>query len=164
MKQVIPSAPPTTSLPPGGAPPPPYRGGGGGSPANGPRKLLVPIVVAVVVIFSAGKLLHHENRYEKLATDVTKAIAANDMRPVAHEFNAITRAKLSDRGKVGQLSDFVNADGALKSMKEDTPGGSAAGYHHFIATFEHGGRAEDLTVDSDGKIADFHVRPLATQP
>lgn len=164
MKQVIQSVPPTPSLPPGGTPPPPDRGGSGGPPTGGPRKLLVPIVVALVVAFAAGKLLHHENRYEKLATEVTHAIAANDMRPVARDFNALTRAKLADRGKVGQLSDFVNADGALKSIAEDTPSGSAAGYHHFTATFANGQRAEDLTVDSDGKIADFHVRPLATQP
>ena len=131
--------------------------------AAGPaRKFAVPIVVvAIALLFGANKLLHHENRYEKLATDVTKALAANDMRPVQKEFNAITRAKLADRGKVGTLSDFVNADGALISMKEDTPSGSDPNYHHFVATFKNGTRTEDLTVDSDGKIADFHVRPAA---
>lgn len=152
---------PPTALPPIGTPPP-DRGGSGGPAAGGPRKFLVPIVIAIALIFSANKLLHHKNHDEVLAADVTRAIAANDMQPVASDFNALTRAKLSDRGKVGQLSDFVNADGKFESVKEDTPSGSAAGYHHFIATFEHGERAEDLTVDSDGKIADFHVRPTTT--
>jgi len=125
------------------------------------RKALLPLALGVIVIASAGNmLLHHENRYEKLATDVTKAVAANNMQPVENEFNALRRPQLDDRGKVGRLSDFVNEDGALKRIKEDTPSGSKAGYHHFIAEFQKGNRSEDLTVDSDGKIADFHVRPL----
>ena len=70
---------------------------------------------------------HHENRYEKLASDVTKAIAANNMRPVEGDFNALRRPQLEDRGKVGQLSDFVNADGAFKSVKEDTPADAKTG-------------------------------------
>ncbi len=159
MKQVGSSGPQGLS---GGItpPPPPFRAGG--SPAaRGPRKLVVPILIGLAVFLGANRLLHHENRYEKLATNVTKAIAANDMHPVDKEFNALTRVKLADRGTVGRLSDFVNADGALKSVKEDTPSGSTAGYHHFVATFATGKRSEDLTVDADGKIADFHVRPEA---
>ncbi len=141
---------------------PPRAGGVAGARAASPvRKIAVPSIIAIAVIFGGNKLLHHENRYEKLATDVTKALAANDMRPVEKEFNAITRAKLADRGKVGTLSDFVNADGALESIKEDTPSGSNPNFHHFVAAFKNGKRAEDLTVDSDGKIADFHVRPAA---
>lgn len=161
MKQVLPSGP-TAGGPPGGGLPPPRGPGRSGQPSGGGRKLIVPILVALAVVFGANRLIHHENRYERLASDVTRAVAANDMRPVTKEFNALTREKLADRGKVGQLSDFVNADGALKSVKEDTPSGSKPGYHHFVATFQNGQRAEDLTVDSDGKIADFHVRPLAS--
>jgi len=165
VKQVGSSGPQGLSggTPPPSPSPPPFRAGGSRAP-SGPRKLVVPIVIALAVFFGANKLLHHENRYEKLATDVTKAIAANDMHPVDKEFNALTREKLHDRGKVGQLSDFVNADGKLKKIKEDTPSGSAPGFHHFVATFENGQRAEDLTVDADGKIADFHVRPETSQP
>ena len=148
-------------MPPSYVRPPTPNAAAGARAAGSARKFAVPIVVAIALLFGANKLLHHENRYEKLATDVTKALAANDMRPVEKEFNAITRAKLADRGKVGTLSDFVNADGALTSMKEDTPSGSNPNYHHFVATFKNGSRAEDLTVDSDGKIADFHVRPTA---
>ncbi|GAC1396223.1 MAG: hypothetical protein NVSMB59_15150 [Vulcanimicrobiaceae bacterium] len=161
MKQVGSSGPVGLSGGTGGGMPPPYRRPGR---TGGPRKLVVPIVIAIVAIFGANKLLHHENRYEKLATTVTQAIAANDMRPVEKEFNALTREKLRDRGKVGQLSDFVNADGKLKKIVEDTPGNSPAGFHHFVATFEKGQRTEDLTVDTDGKIADFHVRPEAAKP
>jgi hypothetical protein len=148
-------------LPPGYVQPPSASAAAGARAAGSVRKLAVPVAIAIALLFGANKLLHHENRYEKLATDVTKALAANDMRPVEKDFNAITRAKLADRGKVGTLSDFVNAEGALASMKEDTPSGSNPNFHHFVATFKNGKRAEDLTVDNDGKIADFHVRPSA---
>ena len=37
------------------------------------------------------------------------------------------------------------------------------GYHHFTAAFDKGTLAEDLTVDADGKIADFHVRPIESK-
>jgi hypothetical protein len=31
--------------------------------------------------------------------------------------------------------------------------------HWFVAEFERGTRIEDLTLDADGKIAAFHIRP-----
>ncbi len=148
-------------MPPGYVQPPNTSAAAGARAAGSVRKFAVPVVIAIVLLFGANKILNHENRFEKLATDVTKALAANDMRSVEKEFNAITRAKVADRGKVGTLSDFVNADGALASIKEDTPSGSNPNFHHFVATFKNGKRAEDLTVDGDGKIADFHVRPAA---
>ncbi len=129
-----------------------------------PKRPKGPIVIAalIAVIIAVFLLRHHENRYEKLASDVTRAIAANDMRPVAKEFNALRRPQLEDRAKVGGLSDFVNAEGAFKNVKEDTQGTQKPGYHHFVASFEKGKLAEDLTVDGDGKIADFHVHPLSS--
>jgi hypothetical protein len=124
------------------------------------RRIALFAVVFLVVLFAVNRFLHRENHYEHLADQVTKAIAANDMRPVEGEFNALRRPQLEDRGKVGRLSDFVNAEGAFKSVKEDTPAGSQAGYHHFTAHFAKGDLAEDMTLDADGKIADFHVKPL----
>jgi hypothetical protein len=125
------------------------------------RIAIIAFALFIILAVIANMLLHRGNRYERLADRVTKAIANNDMTPVASEFNALRRPQLSDRGKVGRLSDFVNADGAFKSVKEDTPSGSQAGYHHFIAHFDKGDLAEDLTLDVDGKIADFHVKPLS---
>ncbi len=150
MKQ-LPPGPETTS-----APGTPFRTG-----APNRAKSLVPLLLGALVLLSAFNIFsHRENRYEKLASDVTHAIAANDMRPVEKDFNAITRAKLEDRGKVGSLSDFVNADGKLEGVKEQAQPEGKPNTHLFIATFEKGRRAEDLTVDADGKIVDFHVKPL----
>jgi hypothetical protein len=154
MKQVTGTATPVT----------PGAGGAGGAAAAARpfdvRRFVIAVVVLFLVIWAVKRVFFHANHYEALADRVTKAIAGNDMRPVESEFNALRRPQLEDRGKVGRLSDFVNAEGGFKSVKEDTPSGSQAGYHHFIAHFDKGDLNEDLTVDADGKIADFHVKPL----
>ncbi len=124
-------------------------------------RALVPLVLGVAILASALNIFtHRSNRYEKLATEVTRAIANNDMRPVEKEFNAIRRPQLEDRGKVGRLSDFVNAEGKLQRVKEQPQTDGKPNVHRFVATFEKGKRAEDLTVDGDGKIVDFHVTAL----
>ncbi|MBD5634436.1 MAG: hypothetical protein IAI49_08165 [Candidatus Eremiobacteraeota bacterium] len=135
----------------------------GGAPLNKSR---VPIIAAAVLViaFVLYHFLHHrESHAEHLAVVVTRALAANDMRPVEPDFNALRRPELENRAKVGRLSDFVNAEGAFKGVKDDTPSGSAEGYHHFIAHFDKGDLAEDLTLDADGKIAKFDVRPQSSQ-
>lgn len=142
----------------------PPTGPSGGAPLKSRGGAMIPLILGIAVLVSAVNVFrHHENRYERLASDVTHALAANDMRPVEKEFNAVTRPKLEDRGKVGNLSDFVNADGKLKSVKEQAQPEGKPNVHLFVATFEKGQRAEDLTVDSDGKIVDFHVKPLETK-
>jgi len=115
---------------------------------------IVAIVAAVVLVFVFRP---HANHNEQLATDVTKAIVNNDMRPVEKEFNAVVRPRLENRAKVGRLSDDLRALGPLKAIKEDTPAGSPAGKHHFQAQFEKGTWVEDLTIDADGKISAFQV-------
>jgi hypothetical protein len=140
--------------------PGPGSGGQGARVTAAPPNRLFVIVAAVLVVFViAYFLLHHHNKYENLADRVTQALANNNMQPVAEDFNAIPRAKLANRGEVGRLSDFVNAEGKFKGVKEDTPGTAQPGYHHFVAHFDKGDLSEDLTVDADGKIAAFHVRP-----
>ena len=138
------------------------QGGGGRTATARKSNLRAPIVAAIVLLLLllAWRAFHHENRYEHLATDVTKALLNNDMRPVEGKFNALRRPELENRAKVGSLSNFVNAEGGFKGVKEDTPAGSADGYHHFVAHFDKGDLSEDLTVDSEGKIAKFDVHPV----
>ena len=115
-------------------------------------------VVALTLAACAG-----ENHYEQLADRVTKAIVANDMRPVEPDFNALRRPQLENRERVGRLSDDLRPLGAFKAVHEDTPKDAPAGFHHFQAQFEKATWVEDLTVDADGKIAAFHVH-AAPQP
>jgi hypothetical protein len=119
------------------------------------RRYLVPAAAAALAL--AG--CFGENQYEKMADQVTKAIIANDMRPVEKDFNAIVRPKLLDRARVGTLSDQLNALGPLKRIKENTPSGARTGEHTFAVEFQKGTWSEDMTLDSEGKIASFYVRP-----
>ncbi len=123
---------------------------------RGPGVLLaiLAVVVALFVIFR-----HHENRYERMADAITQALARNDMTPVQKDFNAIDRPELQNRERVGKLSDLVVSLGAFKGSKEDTPAGSAAGYHQFIESFASGTLEEKYQLDADGKITKFHIGP-----
>ena len=118
-------------------------------------KCLSAIVVAAGAFALAG--CAHENHTEQLADQVTRAIVANDMRPVAPEFNALVRPKLMQHEQVGRLADQLAPLGNFKRTKENTPAGTPAGTHQLIAEFERGTRVEDLTFDSEGKIAAFHL-------
>ncbi len=139
---------------------------GGGPPAKyDVRRIVIGAVVVLFVLVVAYKLLfHHRNKYESTADAITKAIAHNDMHPVLHAFNAVTRPELEDRARVGHLSDLVVTMGAFKGSKEDTPPGSPEGYHHFKERFEKGTLDEKFQLDSEGKITKFHIGPSEATP
>jgi hypothetical protein len=99
------------------------------------------------------------NQYEKQADLVTKAIIANDMRPVEKDFNALVRPKLDSRARVGALSDELVALGAFKGAKENTPANAPARSHKFEAAFEKATWVECMSYDEDGKISAFDVLP-----
>jgi hypothetical protein len=127
----------------------------------GPKLFVVVVLIVTALFFRL--VVPHANRYERLADNVTKAILANDMRPVESDFNALRRPQLEDRVKVGQLSNDLNALGAFKGVKETTPSTAREGYHTFSASFERATWSEDMTLDADGKIAAFHVHPSTTE-
>jgi len=133
---------------------------GGGTRGRLVRTGGVALVAFIVLVWAINAVVHHENSYEKLADSVTAAVAANDMRPVEAEFNALRRPELENHARVGRLSDFVNELGAFQRTKEDTPANSPAGYHHFIAQFDKGTRSEEITLDADGKIARFQIHSV----
>jgi hypothetical protein len=99
------------------------------------------------------------NHYEQQANVVTKAIVANDMRPVEKDFNALVRPKLENRARVGALSDQLAVLGQFKGVKENTPKDAPSGAHKFDAAFEKATWIECMTYDADGKISSFDVLP-----
>lgn len=115
-------------------------------------RLIAAIVVLPVLAGCFGP-----NRNERLADRVTRAVLANDMRPVVKEFNAIVRPKLENRQLVGRLSDQLNALGRFKGVRETTSRDASDGKHTFDAIFEKAKWVEDIVVDADGKIAAFHI-------
>lgn len=115
------------------------------------RRLLGALVL-LIVLAGCG------NNNEKLADAVTQAIVNNDIRPVASDFNALTRPKLT-RGAVGRLSDQLNALGHFKGTHETTVSGAPQGRHTFDANFDKATWHIDLELDEDGKIAAYHIHP-----
>lgn len=105
-----------------------------------------------------------ENHYEQLADQVTKAIVANDMRPVEKDFNALARPQLENRAKVGQLSDELNALGSFKRTRELQVGNEAADVHTLNAEFSKGNWQIQMRIDADGKIAAFRIHPPPDSP
>ena len=136
------------------------------APAQRPpnrRNQILAIVVLVLLVYAATRLFgHHENKYEKLADEVTTAIANNDMTPVIGDFNAIRRPELEDRGRVGRLSDMVVALGKFEGSTEITPANAPSGGHEFTEKFANGTLDEKYVLDADGKIVTFHIQPPST--
>jgi hypothetical protein len=124
--------------------------------------LLVAAIAVLALVAIVFTVTHHRNHYVRIADDVTKAIANNDMTPVAGDFNAIRRPELADRARVGRLSDMLIALGAFKGSTEITPADSPPGFHEFREDFASGTLDEKYQLDSDGKIVKFHIGPPAS--
>jgi hypothetical protein len=125
----------------------------------GMRQRLLPIAFVVVAVIVYSLLHPKPNVNEQVATQITNAVIANNMQPVANDFNAITREKVEDRGTVGQLSQQLNDLGKLESLKEDTPKEAEPRYHRFVVRFDKATWIEDMTYDLDGKIKSFRIHP-----
>ncbi len=84
------------------------------------KKLMIFVALAAL----AG--CFGENHNEKTADTVTKAIMANDMRPVEADFNAIVRPKLLNRAHVGRtLRSAERARNAQDDPRDDGQGRAA---------------------------------------
>ena len=148
------------STPPSSTPPAPVavqatiRRGGGLSP-----RVFWVILLVLAIAFAVRACAHHENANERLVRQITVAVQSNDMTPVAKEFNAITREKLT-RASVGRLSDQLAPLGKIKSVEETTPKDASPRHHTFTVHFEKADWRSHLVLDEDGKVAAFDLRPM----
>jgi hypothetical protein len=102
-----------------------------------------------------------ENRNEREADRITRAVTDNDLRPVQ---NDIAKGVTITRVKVALWSDELNAQGKLLSVKETTAG-CDPGWHCFNVKFQKHDYVERMRFDENGKVADwdFHMAPAPTQ-
>ena len=129
-------------------------------PAKSNQRTLLIAVVAVLLVYVLFKTFGpHENKYEKTAEDVTSAIQKNDMAALTKDFDATAREQMT-RQRVGAASDALAPLGKVKSVKEDTPAGTAERVHTFAVTFEHGSARERLKYDLDGKAEGFNYEQV----
>ena len=101
-----------------------------------------------------------ENRNEREADRITRAVIDNDLRPVQ---NDIAKGITITRVKVAQWSDELDAQGKLLSVKETTAG-CDPGWHCFNVKFQKHDYVERLRFDENGKVVDwdFHMSPAPT--
>jgi hypothetical protein len=92
-----------------------------------------------------------QNRNEREADRITRAVINNDLKPVQ---NDIARGISIGRVKVAEWSDELNAQGKLLSIKE-TSANCDPGWHCFDVRFEKRNYVERLRFDEKGKVVDW---------
>jgi len=127
---------------------------GAGMPPN-QRRMIVYVLIAIVVIVLVRGLFFHENKYEKLARDVTVALQKNDLAAVEKYQNAETATEVN-RGIVGRAADKLAPLGNIKRVKEITGSDAPARGHEFAVTFDHGTVDEKMRLDPQDKIVSFN--------
>ncbi len=132
-------------------------------PAVNPRgrQLLIVALVLLIVVFALRTLFGaHENKYEKLAREVTVALQSNDVDAVKKYQNAETATHVT-RGVVGRAADVLSPLGKIKSVKETTPKDAPDRTHEFDVAFEKGAIHERMKVDPESKIVTFRYEKAA---
>lgn len=96
-----------------------------------------------------------QNRNEREADRITKAVIANDFKPVQSD---VAKGISITRVQIAQWSDELNAQGKLLSIKE-TPDNCTTGWHCFNVKFQKRAYVERLRFDENGKVVnwDFHM-------
>jgi hypothetical protein len=96
-----------------------------------------------------------QNRNEREADRITRAVIANDFRPIEGD---IAKGVSITRVHIAQWSDELNAQGKLVSIKE-TPAACDPGWHCFDVKFQKHDYLERMRFDENGKVVnwDFHM-------
>jgi hypothetical protein len=98
-----------------------------------------------------------ENRNEREADRITRAVIANDLRPVQDD---IAKGISITRVQVAEWSDELNAQGKLLSVKETTVN-CAPGWHCFDVKFQKHAYVERMRFDENGKVVNWDFRMAA---
>lgn len=113
-----------------------------------------PMALAVALVLTACTL---QNRNEREAGRITRAVIANDFKPVQ---NDVAKGIAITRVQIAQWSDELNAQGKLLSVKETTED-CIAGWHCFVVKFQKHTYVERMRFDENGKVVNwnFHMAP-----
>ena len=125
------------------------------------RNQIIAFAIAVIVLVLLFRACApHENKYEKIADQLTVALQQNNVDEVRKYQNAETAAQVNRR-RVGQAADFFAPLGKLKSVHENTPKDSGDRNHQFLLTFDKGQVVERMHFDPDDKIVTFAYKPAS---
>ncbi|MBV8531645.1 MAG: hypothetical protein JO104_10035 [Candidatus Eremiobacteraeota bacterium] len=111
-------------------------------------------------LLTAGAMLalascSFQNRNEREADRITRAVIANDLKPVESD---IAKGVAITRVQVAEWSDELNGQGKLLSIKE-VPANCEPGWHCFDVKFQKHEYVERLRFDENGKVVNwnFHM-------
>jgi hypothetical protein len=98
-----------------------------------------------------------QNRNEREAERITRAVVDNDLRPVQAD---IAKGVTITRVQIAEWSDELTAQGKLLSIKETTTD-CQPGWHCFDVKFQKRAYVERMRFDENGKVVnwDFHMAP-----
>ena len=118
--------------------------------------LLMAIVALILFVVVREIFVHHDTKYETIATQMTQALQNNDLAGVEKFQNAET-ATLVTHAIVGRDADAFAPLGKLKRVRETTvPAAESANrVHEFDATFDKGVVHETIRFDPDDKVVGF---------
>jgi hypothetical protein len=135
-------------------------------PAIGPRPVTTPTptarrnqiialaVFVIVLVLLVRACAGGENRYEKIAHELTQAVQNNDYNAVAKLENVETAAEMG-HGRLGHAADVLAPLGKIRRVKENTPAGDGPRVHEFDVRFENGSAHEKIQFDPNDKVFHF---------
>jgi hypothetical protein len=146
--------------PPGYPPPKNVTGPGGpriaAVPPPGARRnqLIVLVIVVVAIVLVVRACSGGENRYERIAHQLTQAVQSGDVAAAQKLENTETAAEMT-RARFGRATDVLAPLGKIKRVKEATPAGDAPRVHEFDVTFDKGTVHEKILFDPQDKVFKF---------
>ena len=145
---------------PPGYPPPKYTGPGGPRAVMPPsgiarrNQIIVLAIAVILVVLVVRACSGGENRYEKLAHQLTQAIQTGDVAAAQKIENSETAAEMT-HARFGRATDALAPLGKIKRVKEVTPPGDAPRTHEFDVTFDKATVHEKILFDPQDKIFKF---------
>ncbi|MBV8244804.1 MAG: hypothetical protein JOZ38_02680 [Candidatus Eremiobacteraeota bacterium] len=97
-----------------------------------------------------------QNKYEKEADKITRAVIANNVQDVKGDFDSKVAEQMT-HARVGALSDELDDQGKYEGLKEVQTADCPAGAHCFDAKFEKHDYHETLSMDDQGKVTVWRI-------
>lgn len=116
------------------------------------KRLAALVLVALAVAGCSG-----QNRNEREADKITRAVLNNNMAPVMSDLDPAIKGEIT-RIRVAEISDELNDQGAYQGLKETTaPWCDVPGYLCFDVKFAKRPYREIMKVGSDGKVQSWRI-------
>ncbi len=122
------------------------------------KKYLALALAALSLAGCAG-----QNRSEREADKITRAVISNNMAPVMGDLDPAIKGEIT-RVRVAELSDELNGQGAYQGLKQTTaPWCEVTVYTCFDVKFANRAYREKMKVGSDGKVQYWWIHAAPQQ-